>query len=448
MSSPSPVTAKPDPDVGSYFVSNYPPFVHWSAEQLPEALEVLDRAPVPGTPLGLYVHVPFCRKRCRFCYFKVYTETPAAEVRSYVEALGQEAALYAARAFVGGRRPGFVYFGGGTPSYLSGDQLRELFATVRAVFPWGDEAEVTFECEPGTLRQAKVDALRELGVTRLSLGVESFTDALLELNGRAHGERHIEPAYQMCRDAGFPQINIDLIAGMIGETEESWAFNLQRLLELRPDSVTIYQMEVPYNTGIYRAIRSGEELGGSLADAATRRRWTDEAFQTLQDNGYALSSGYTAVRIDSASRFVYRDSLWRGADMVGLGVSAFGHLGGVHLQNDKDLPAYLARVGRGELPLQRGFVLTPEQRLVRELVLQLKLGRVEPRYFLEKFGVDVRERFAPELSALAQRGLVSSTPEWISLSREGLLQVDRLLHGFFLPEHREPERGSNDVGRA
>src|SRR5687768_4550861 len=111
---------------GNYFVSNYPPYSFWTPDRVGDAHEALERPPVPGTPLGIYLHIPFCRKRCHFCYFRVYTDKDAAAIRRYIDATLAELSLYAARPFVGGRPAGFVYFGGGTPSYLSPDQLRHL----------------------------------------------------------------------------------------------------------------------------------------------------------------------------------------------------------------------------------------------------------------------------------------------------------------------------------
>ncbi|HMV68559.1 MAG TPA: coproporphyrinogen III oxidase, partial [Myxococcota bacterium] len=137
----------------------------------------------------------------------------------------------------------------------------------------------------------------------------------------------------------------------------------------------------------------------------------------------------------SLPRFVYRDSLWRGADLVPLGVSAFGHVQGAHLQNEKDLDAWLARVSAGELPLQRGYVLTDEERMIRELVLQLKLGRLDAGGFRDKFGVDVLTRFAPRWRALVGEGMAALRPGGVDLTRAGLLQVDRLLAPFFLHAH-------------
>jgi oxygen-independent coproporphyrinogen-3 oxidase len=431
------------PELGSYFVSNYPPFTAWEPDVDPSA--ALAQPPFAEAPLGVYAHIPFCRKRCRFCYFKVYTERPSSEVRAYLDAMEAEAAMYARQPVIGGRRPTFVYFGGGTPSFLSSDQIRQLFSGMRRHLDWTDDAEVTFECEPGTLRQAKVDALADHGVTRLSLGVENFDHELLELNGRAHGERHIEPAFEMARKAGIPQINIDLIAGMLGESDANWQRCIERTIALQPDSVTIYQMEVPYNTRIARTVREGGELGGTLASLATRRRWKDEAFQALRDAGYTLTSGYTAVR-DDAATFVYRDSLWHGADLLGLGVSAFGHVRGVHLQNDKHIERYIARVNDGELPLQRGLVLTDEERMIRELILQLKLGRVNPDYFATKFGIDVRRRFAGQIAALQEEGHLRDDDSQLALTWDALLQVDHLLPRFFLPEHGGMQVEARHVG--
>src|SRR5262249_21262752 len=138
--------------------------------------------------------------------------------------------------------------GGGTPSYLSATQLRGLFERVQAYFPWQAAAEVTFECEPGTLQQHKLETLRELGITRLSLRIENFNDKILESNGRAHLSAEIFRAYQWARDLHFPQINIDLIAGMVGETPDNWRDCVKKTIDLAPESVTVYQMELPYNT--------------------------------------------------------------------------------------------------------------------------------------------------------------------------------------------------------
>src|SRR5438270_11306167 len=186
--------------LGNYFVANYPPFSFWKPDYLPDAHAALHATPEPSTPLGLYLHIPFCRKRCKFCYFRVYTDKNARDVEVYLDALAKEIELYSRLPIVGGRPFHCVYFGGGTPSYLSATQLRKLAEHLRQHISWDEAAEVTFECEPGTLQQHKLETLKEIGITRLSLGVENFDYHILEYNGRAHHTAEIYRAYGWARD--------------------------------------------------------------------------------------------------------------------------------------------------------------------------------------------------------------------------------------------------------
>jgi oxygen-independent coproporphyrinogen-3 oxidase len=421
---------------GNYFVSNYPPFHFWdpgTASHLAELLQV----PSPrGTPLGLYFHIPFCRKRCHFCYFRVYTDKNAGEIQRYLDAGISELARYAGAPFVNHRLPQFVYFGGGTPSYLSVNQLRSLTSRMKELLPWTDAQEVTFEAEPGTLNEAKLHAIREIGVTRLSLGVENFDSHILEINGRAHKADEIQRAYKAARASEFPQINVDLIAGMVEETDENWRENIRKLVDMAPDCVTIYQMEVPYNTGIYKQMKVEGKLVAPVADWATKRGWVDFAFTELERAGYTVTSGYTAVRDVSKTKFVYRDSLWKGADLIGAGVASFSHIGGVHFQNVAEIGQYIETVEAGGLPASRAMATTPEERMIRELILQMKLGRVDAVYFHQKFNEDVRLRFADQWTDLASRNLGKWDEGGFVLTRSALLKVDTLLHAFFLPQHQ------------
>ena len=438
MSSPLPLAADDRTEVGSYFVATYPPFSVWTTGAVErDGVPALQRPPAPGVPLGMYLHIPFCRKRCHFCYFRVYTDKNAQEVADYLDVLARELEHYGKTPAIAGRPLSFVYFGGGTPSFLSTHQLEGLVARLTAVAPWRDAEEVTFECEPGTLTQGKLEAIRRIGVTRLSLGIENFDDRILELNGRAHRSREVFRAYEQARALDFPQINIDLIAGMLGETEENWHACVQRAVELDADSVTIYQMELPFNTAI-----SGDLLKGTgrfdepVAGWATKRRWVEEAFEALEAAGYRVGSAYTAVKDPSRTRFVYRDRLWQGADMVGLGVASFGHINGVHVQNLDTWEKYSAAIARGELPLGRAYRPSEEERMIRELILQMKLGSIRPPYFRDKYGVDVLERFRSQLDGLLAEGfLAAATADVVSLTRQGLLRIDALLSRFFLPQH-------------
>lgn len=421
-------------EVGSYFISNYPPFSRWSADGTDDARAAL-AAPPADVPLGLYLHIPFCRKRCKFCYFKVFTDKNAPEVERYLAALSREIELVSRLPVMGDRPFRFVYFGGGTPSFLSEKQLRRLVERLEANIRWDKAEEVTFECEPGTLSEPKVHALRDLGVTRLSLGVEHFDDEVLRDNGRAHESGEIDRAWPWIKAAGFPNVNIDLISGMVGETEAKWRHTVRRALELQPDSVTIYQMELPFNT-VYSQDILGNKIETPVADWPQKRAWVDYAFDQFAAAGYGVSSAYTMVRDTHKVNFSYRDNLWRGSDLLATGIASFGHASGVHYQNLPEWQQYCESLESGELPLGRALRITPHQALVRELILQLKRGYLEPDYFRKKFGVDVLAEWRETWDEYAAAGYATISPERIELTRAGLLQVDGLLPAFFEPEHR------------
>jgi len=424
-------------EVGSYFISNYPPFSLWTGEQTPVALSALDTDPAATaeTPLGLYIHIPFCRKRCRFCYFRVYTNQNAKDIEEYVQALIRELELLSQRSAIGSRPLRFVYFGGGTPSYLSSRQLRSLRERMSQYISWDRAEEVTFECEPGTLSLEKLETLRDIGITRISLGVESFNDKILEENGRAHLSPEVFRAWDWIQSVGFPQANVDLIAGMIGETDENWHQNIDKVLEMAPDNITIYQMELPFNTVISKEMRESG-IQSPVADWPTKRRWVSEAYDRLLAQGYSISSGNELVRDADRDRFVYRDNVWRGCDLLATGVSSFGHFQGVHYQNLDRIEDYMSAVNEGRLPVNRALKPSDHQLLIRELVLLMKEGQVDLARISDKYGVDTLKLFAEPLRNQQNAGYLTVDGHHLQLTRKGLLQVDSLLPEYFEPEHR------------
>ncbi|MCA9101225.1 MAG: coproporphyrinogen III oxidase family protein [Planctomycetales bacterium] len=422
-------------EVGSYFVSNYPPYSQWNAESLPAIRQAFD-SPPRDVPLGLYLHIPFCRKRCNFCYFRVYTDRNASDVEHYVAGLSREIELVSRQPVMGGRPFRFVYFGGGTPSFLSSRQLTSLVDRLRANINWDHAEEVTFECEPGTLSESKLQTLKQLGVTRISLGVESHDDEVLRGNGRAHVSPETNRAWDWIQQVGFPNTNIDLISGMVGETEETWRRGVARTIEMGPDSVTIYQMELPYNT-IYSRDILGNQAEVAVADWPTKRAWVDYAFDEFARAGYSISSAYTVVRDPEKVNFSYRDNLWRGSDLLATGVASFGHASGVHYQNEAEWSSYLEPLERGELPLARALAPTPHQLLIREMILQIKTGALDVAYFRDKFAVDVLDEWREVWQGYVDDQFMSIEGDRVTVSRDGLLRIDALIAAFFEPQHRD-----------
>jgi oxygen-independent coproporphyrinogen-3 oxidase len=423
-------------EVGSYFVSNYPPYSTWRPDATPEVLAALQTPAADAAPLGLYLHIPFCRKRCRFCYFRVYTDKNSSDVETYCDALAREVALYASCPGLAGRDFEFVYFGGGTPSFLSDAQLDRLIQRISEHWTWSKAREVTFECEPGTLKHHKLKTIKGIGVTRLSLGVEHFDDDVLEMNGRAHKSPEIFKAYEWIRDVGFDQVNVDLIAGMIGDTEAKWRDTVAKALAMEPDSLTVYQMELPHNTVIARE-SSDSGSAPAVADWTTKRAWVDYAFKVFEEAGYVVSSAYTMLKPGPHSQFVYRDSVWHGADMVGTGVASFSHFRGVHYQNIDRWEDYIAAIDDGRLPVSRALPIEPIEQLTRELVLQMKTGRLDAAYFRGKYGVEILSTFSEAFANLQKKGHVHVNGDQITLTRAALLRADALLPMFFDPRYRD-----------
>lgn len=380
------------------------------------------------------MHVPFCVERCQYCYYLAVDGAPQDLVAAYLEAVLAEAELYSRSPALADRRVGFAYFGGGTPSLLTADQIEALFAGLRQRSDWSEIGEISFECAPRTTTHKRLAALRAAGVNRLSMGVQQLDDRVLERSGRVHRVEDVERAWQRIREVHFDTVNLDLMVGMHGETEASFFRSLDRIIELAPDSVTLYQLEIPLNTPLSQEIHEGH--ADELASWETKHERLAAAFERLESAGYTVRSGYTAVRDPSRHGFQYQDALYNGADLVGLGVASFSYLDGVHQQNLATVPGYLQAHRDGQLPLGRAHRLSREERRVREMILQLKLGRVDMRRLERKYGLFPERVFAEPLKQLEAEGWLQVIDRTVELTRAGLVRVDELLPRFYPLRHQ------------
>ena len=423
---------------GNYFVSAYPPFSCWKRKSATDVLHILERvdsSPEDG-PLGLYVHIPFCTVRCLYCYYLSYAQKSNEVIERYLQALIKELSLYYELTDLSARSVKFAYFGGGTPSILSASQIRTLFGGLKKSLPWTATEEITFECSPKGIDKEKLSALRDAGVTRISMGVQQLDDEVLRKNGRVHLVSDVEQAYEMFQQMGFDVVNLDLIVGLVGESDSSFMASVEKIVEMNPTSVTIYQLEIPSNTPLYHLYHD-QKLNEAPVSWNVKRARLAEGFKALEQAGYQLRSAYTAVRGPEFRPFVYQDAQYRGADLIGIGASSFSYYAGAHYQNLAKLETYLQRVESGQLPIERVYVLSEEEQLIREFILQLKLGEVDRSYFLDKFEVDIFARFSEAITHFESQALLEGNGKQLKLTREGLLQVDHMLPIFYLPEHQD-----------
>lgn len=421
--------------VGSYFISTYPPFSTWEHANAEGYEHRLDLIPRESAELGLYVHIPFCETRCTYCYYLSQAHPPSERIDAYIDALLKELTLYRWSRRLMNRSLGYVYFGGGTPSILSDDQIQRLVSGIKSLYAWDKAREITFECAPRSTTETGLRTLKDAGITRISMGVQQLDDAVLKANGRIHQVSDIERAYDAIRATGFDQVNLDLMVGLVGETEVSYYRSLDRVSTMKPDSVTIYQLEIPQNTPLYKALDKTVTRDELITWDVKRERLT-EGFRRLERQGYHLRSAYTAA-LTPDHAFVYQDAQYRGADLVGIGASAFSYIDGMHCQNLTSVDRYIDRVSSGRLPADRAYSLSNREKVVREFILQMKLGEVPVSYFRTRFGVNVLEMFAETLDRHIREGWVAIEGDIIRLTREGLVRVDRMLPDFYLPEHKD-----------
>ena len=431
------VCESPEPTEGNLFVSAYPPFSCWKAECVADVDRALQTAPPDKheVPLGLYVHIPFCLQRCEFCYYRSFADPASDTIDSYLEALLNEIRIYSELPRLAERPLTFAYFGGGTPSILSVAQLQRLFHGIEAAFPWTDIQEVTFECSPQTATRERLETLRQAGVTRISMGIQQMNDEVLRQSGRVHLVEDVRRAYGEIRRCGFDVVNVDLMVGLVGETEESFRNSLQEVISMNPDSITFYQLEIPPNTPLFRALHK-QEVAVPVGWDVKRARLA-EAFTALEAEGYSLRSAYAAVRDSTKHRFLYQELQYRGADLIGSGLASFSYVAGTHYQNVASLREYHERLASGRLPYHRGYILSAEDQAVREFILQLKLGQVATESFQHKFGMDIAEQFADPLQRFSEAGWLVVDERGVTLTRQGLLRVDRMLPEFYPTRHKD-----------
>jgi len=410
------------------FIASYPPFETLHADHIDAAFD--------KRRFGIYVHLPYCRKRCTFCFYKVYTNRNAKPMDRYLEAVFKEIDMYGQRPELRGRKVDTVYFGSGTPTTLSEEQLRELATRLKNNFDIGPDVEWTSESEPGTLSEEKVATLREIGVTRLSMGVQTMDDELLHKNGRSHSSEWVYKAVGWARENAFPVINLDLMSGVIDETPETWDRSLQAFIDLDIEHISFYRMEIYKNTLLYAAGYTGPGVGGIPTDEEEHALWF-QAVDKLEAAGYTQTSGHSFVR-DLKFEHVQRLDTWgRAGELLGMGVSSYSYLHGAVLQNTSDWGTYVGKMIAGESPVGRGLRLTSRQQMAREVVLGFKNLRFDRQTFKRRHGFDAVDLYAPQIEILERDGLVEVSADDVTITRRARPYVEMVCNIFYLPDDAE-----------
>jgi len=366
-------------------------------------------------PLGLYVHVPFCAHTCDFCAF--YQVSPTARsVESFIKSVAAEARL------VDWNRPlATVFWGGGTPGLLAPSDLSRLAEVVHGLPGGGCAPEWTVEMAPASVTKERLGALRAAGVTRISLGVQSFSPALLDGLGRAHTREQVYRAYERIRAAGFPSVNLDLMFALPGQTAAEWDEDIDKAVALGPDHISTYCLTFEEDTALWIKLSQGRVR----LDPENEARMYERTWERLGAAGYAQYEVSNFARPGHAC--AHNVNTWRMAEWVGLGPSAASQQGGLRASNIANLEEWGLRVGRGERLTEDRTNLTPALLAEDALVFGLRMNEgVDPAALRERCPDAPWEGVDALFGRLVEGGLASRDASRVRLTPKGRLLADSI----------------------
>lgn len=407
-------------------------------------------AAATGEGIGLYLHIPFCAKKCPYCDFNTYAGLDD-HIQPTVDALCRELRRW--QATLQERTIETIFIGGGTPTVLSPEQLAQLFAALHQTFHLSPHCEITSEANPGTVDRAKFDCLRALGVNRLSLGVQSFQPAELRFLGRIHDTEDVELAVTEARRAGFTNINLDFIFGLPDQALSAWHATLDRALALAPEHLSLYSLIVEPNTPLYHWVAGGQvatpddDLAATLYETAMARLAAAGYVHYEVSNWARATPGEVAGRATrDMPTFACAHNLtyWRNQEYLGVGPGAHSHLRlpdetGIRRAyrwgNHKPVPGYVNRIRQARSVEAFREEISPRLAMGETMMLGLRLlgEGVAFATFQQRHGVALRDVFAQEVAQLQAWGLLTLDDAHVSLTEQGLLLGNQVF-AYFLPE--------------
>ncbi|MBR5302208.1 MAG: radical SAM family heme chaperone HemW [Clostridia bacterium] len=371
--------------------------------------------------ISLYIHIPLCVKKCAYCDFASFAGRMGQRDR-YVQAVCRE--IRAQAAFFGKRNVATVFFGGGTPTLLSGDQVQLIMDTVRRSFNVLPDAEISMEGNPGTLSAENLRAYRAAGVNRLSLGVQSMDDGLLAAIGRIHTAEDAKKAVHMARDAGFDNLNLDLMYGLPGQRAAQWEETLRRAIGLGPDHMSCYSLILEEGTQLFDSVNAGtcaplpDENEMEKMDALTLRLTKEAGYGQYEISNFAKEGKQCRHNI------VY----WECLPYLGVGLNAHSDMDGRRFYNPASWEDYLAMAESEGLSREQEGNSTPAERMFERMMMGLRQTRgVDAVRFARDFGLAVAQVWPDTIEQMTQRNLIDSNKERIFLTARGMQVMNGVL---------------------
>lgn len=368
---------------------------------------------------GLYIHIPFCEKKCDYCDF--YSITLLDQIEGFVQALQNEIEIHA--HYFKNYTFKTLFWGGGTPSLLNEKQIAQIWDSLKLNFHFKDEAEITIEANPGTLNSSKLYFLKDLGFNRLSLGVQSFVPGELTFLGRIHSVNDIYKSFYDARDAGFSNINIDLMTAFPGITLRSFRKSLNKALQLKPEHISCYTLIFEPGTVFYKKMRRGKLIP---VDEDEEASYYEIASEVLQTNGYLH---YEISNFSLGEKYIckHNQCYWEHETYLGLGPSAHSFFQNQRQANKRSLLYYINELKKGKLPIDFQEDLSEYDLMHEYIFLNLRLRNgINLNDFRNRFGLDYIKKFSSKIQYLSDNKLVETNDHYLRLTDRGWMLADAI----------------------
>lgn len=376
---------------------------------------------------GLYIHIPFCRQKCFYCDFPSFAGRERYEA-DYTDALCRELAEQGVLYREKWGRPQTIYMGGGTPSLLPIGLLAKILQAIADVFGDAADREFTVECNPGTVDAAKLRALRAGGVNRLSFGVQTFDDTLLKKIGRIHTGAQAREAMALARTAGFQNVSMDLIYGLPGESLAELERDLEAMVALEPEHISIYGLQLEEGTAFAKMQEMGRLM---LPDDDTVERMYDTMTAFLPAHGYARYEISNFAKPGFESR--HNLSYWQDVPYLGVGAAAHSYLEGQRYENVREIPAYIEGIRTGKGVRRQEETMTREIAMEEFAFLALRTARgIDRARFERRFGVPLEAVYAGAIAKLKRQGLLEADEAGVHLTPLGMKYGNMAFEEFLL----------------
>ena len=359
--------------------------------------------------LVLYIHIPFCVKKCKYCDFNSYKIVKSEKDR-FLSDLKKEMSLYKNKD----RKINSIFFGGGTPSILDNKDIKMIMQEIENNFYIDKDAEISMECNPGTLNEDKLRFMKSIGINRLSIGLQALQKDLLNFIGRIHTYEEFEKNYIQARKVGFENINIDLMYNLPNQTFQDWKETLQKVVDLNPEHISAYSLILEEGTKLYDMYMNKEFEMGDEDEDIKMYEYTINYLKSKGYNQYEISN-YAKDTYECKHNILY----WKCKNYIGLGPGASGYINNVRYNNERSLDSYHDKLSKNQKPIEFFEELTLKDKIEEKIIMGLRMNEGIIFKDFEEFGIDFESKYKEQLNKQIELGLIIKTNKGIKLTQRG-----------------------------